>query len=222
MQATFQTLFVAILALLPGAFYTFAYERMVGSFGLTAADRFVRFFAASAIFHGLLAGVELALYRDLIVTGDLRAGRINPLWFELGAVLYVSVPATAGYLIGHGKNSGWRWALWLVGKAVEPRAWDYLWQPGVQAIVRMKLKSGYWLAGLYGRADNGRRSYAAGYPEVGDIFLSQMFVVDAETGEFERDGQDRPRPVDNASGLLVRWAEVEYLEVQEFGDGQSE
>jgi hypothetical protein len=222
MLSTFQALLVAVLALLPGAFYTFTYERVVGSFGLTTSDRLVRFFAASATFHLLFAGVELLLYRDLIVTGDLRAGRVNPVWFEVGAVLYILIPAAAGNVVGYGKKRGWRWAVWLVGKAVEPRAWDYLWQPGVQAIVRLKLKSGYYLAGLYGRAENGRRSYAAGYPEEGDIYLSQMFVVDAETGEFARDEQGRPRPVDNASGLLVRWSEVEYLEVQEFGNAVSE
>ena len=48
---TFQALAVTLLAVLPGASYTFAYERVVGAFGVSLSDRLVRFTAASAIFH---------------------------------------------------------------------------------------------------------------------------------------------------------------------------
>lgn len=44
-----------------GAAYTFAYERVAGSFGIGLSDRVVRFVAGSAIFHALLAGPELVL-----------------------------------------------------------------------------------------------------------------------------------------------------------------
>lgn len=43
MISTFQALAVALLALLPGATYTFAYERRVGGFGVSLSDRLVRF-----------------------------------------------------------------------------------------------------------------------------------------------------------------------------------
>jgi len=56
---TFQALGVALLALLPGASYTFAYERIVGKFGASLADRLVRFLAASAAFMAIFSGPGL-------------------------------------------------------------------------------------------------------------------------------------------------------------------
>lgn len=85
----------------------------------------------------------------------------------------------------------------------------------MQGIVRLKTKSGAWLAGLYGTTPEGRRSYAAGYPEEGDLYLSLQLQVDVATGAFFRDDEGRPKPVEGRSGLLVRWAEVDYLEFQE-------
>ncbi len=35
------------------------------------------------------------------------------------------------------------------------------------------------------------------------------------TGEFEQDLDGRPVPVEGASGLLLRWEEIEYLDFQE-------
>jgi hypothetical protein len=85
----------------------------------------------------------------------------------------------------------------------------------VPGVVRLRLRSGTWLAGVYGTTSDGRQSYAAGYPEDGDLYLSLQLRVDPVTGEFTRDDEDRPVPVAGRSGLLVRWAEIEYLEFQE-------
>lgn len=64
MISTFQALAVALLFILPGAAYTFALERVGGSFGVKLADRIFRFLAASAVFQALLSGVELWAYRS--------------------------------------------------------------------------------------------------------------------------------------------------------------
>ena len=61
------------------------------------------------------------------------------------------------------------------------------------------MKSGETLVGFYGRG-----SYAAGYPEPQDIYLSHTVAFNADSGEFEESNESR--------GLLVRWDEVEYLE----------
>ena len=68
---------------------------------------------------------------------------------------------------------------WLNADAPEPRAWDYLWRPGVQGVVRIRLKSGPWLAGVFGTTASGQRSYAAGYPEKEDLYLSLQVKVDS-------------------------------------------
>lgn len=212
-SSTFQALAVALLAVLPGASYTFAYERVVGGFGVSLSDRLVRFLAASALFAALFSGPGLILYRSYIASG--RLDDVNPALFQLAVLTYVLVPTAVGSFVGYGQKQRWPWITLLVGDAPEPRAWDFLWRPGVQGIVRVKLKSGSWLAGVFGTTASGRRSYAAGYPEKEDLFLSLQLKVDAVTGAFEQDGEGRPVPV--ASGLLLRWEEIEYLDFQEIG-----
>ncbi|WIX76785.1 hypothetical protein QRX50_35920 [Amycolatopsis carbonis] len=61
-----------VRALLPGAAYTFALERVAGSYGISFSDRLVRFLAASAVMHAVLAAGEYLLYRYLIVEHRLQ------------------------------------------------------------------------------------------------------------------------------------------------------
>jgi hypothetical protein len=56
---------------------------------------------------------------------------------------------------------------------------------------------------------NGRRSYAAGYPEPQDLFLAAAVALDPVSGEFLLD--DGSVAV-GEGGLPIRWEEVEYLE----------
>ena len=71
------------------------------------------------------------------------------------------------------------------------------------------MKSGTWLGGAYADA-NGRRSYAAGYPEAPDLYLAAAVQLDPGTGEFVTD--DAGNVQLQEGGILVRWEEVEYLE----------
>ncbi|MDQ4125134.1 MAG: hypothetical protein M3134_05990 [Actinomycetota bacterium] len=53
-------------------------------------------------------------------------------------------------------------------------------------------------------------SYAAGYPEAQDLLLSETAEMDPETGRFIMDdGVPRLR----GTRLLIRWDEVEFLEL---------
>ena len=92
------------------------------------------------------------------------------------------------------------------------RAWDYLFESELVGWVRMRMKSGVWIGGVFGGVD-GRPSYTAGYPEQQDLFLTAMIDVDPETGEFpvDEDGDIVHRP----GGVLVRWEEIEYLQFVE-------
>ena len=195
MISTFQGLGVFLLALWPGAAYTFAFERRVGSFGITVADRLIRFFAASVVFQALLAGPTVIVYRDYIANGRLQRGHVNAWAVEAVALAYVIFPILCGTLVGWGHNKGWRWARLVGGEAPEPRAWDHLWRRQRQrdgAIVRIKLKSGPWVAGLF-ETHRGRESYASGYPEPADLYLSVRVEVDASSGAFVRENDDTPR-----------------------------
>jgi hypothetical protein len=44
------------------------------------------------------------------------------------------------------------------------------------------------------------------------VFLAEALSVDAETGASDVDDDNRPVRIEGAPGLLIRWAEVEYLE----------
>lgn len=213
--STVQALVVVLAMVLPGASYTFAYERAAGTFGVKLADRLVRFVVASALFHAVFIAPEVIALRSLVPDAATAPTAINPWWLELAAVVYVGVPVVGGVVVGRGYKAGKRWAGAIVGREQPPRAWDYLWRFHV-VVVRVKLKQGTWLAGIYGTAASGigRKSYASGYPEEGDIYLSRALKIDGETGSLETDAANKPILVGNDRGLLVRWCEVEYLDVQ--------
>jgi hypothetical protein len=215
MVSTFQGLAVALIALLPGATYTFAYERQAGSFAITTSDRVVRFLAASAVFQALLAGPTYIAYKHWIATGHLSSGQVSAWWIELVAVGYIIVPAAAGTLIGMGQTrTGWQWAWtrWFATDAPEPTAWDHVWRHMKNRVVRIRLKSGVWTAGAWGTV-GGRRPYAAGYPEPGDLYLSVVFVVDRMTGEFDRGPGGALVEASRSHGILLRRDEIEFLEI---------
>lgn len=91
-------------------------------------------------------------------------------------------------------------------RARPPRAWDYFFAKRPDGWVRLKLRDGPWIGGIYAEG-----SYASGYPhEPQDIFLAVVVDVDPDTGEFvrARDGTLSTRD----SAILVRWDQISYLE----------
>src|SRR3954447_2721405 len=102
---TAQALAVAVIAVLPGAAFTFSYERGAGTYGVTRSDRLIRFLTASAVFHALLSGLTYHFYVRTIHSQDLQQGRVSPWAVELASVVYIAIPVAAGLLIGHGKSN---------------------------------------------------------------------------------------------------------------------
>lgn len=214
MITTYQALIVALLVILPGASYTFAVERTVGSYGVNFSDRLLRFLAASAVFHAVFAGLEYWLYTTYVASGRLTSGGMSWWVLELVALVYVFLPIGVGYGLGQLRKQDVWLGRWIVGEQLEPRAWDYLWTNS-RGIVRLKLKSGTWLAGVYGTV--GRKSWASGFPtEDSDLYLAAGLDIDERTGTLRRDNEGRATYLEGRPGLLVRWNEVEYLEFQEF------
>jgi hypothetical protein len=211
MISTFQALAVAAIALLPGAMYVWGFERTVGGrWGLQLADRLPRFFGYSAIFQALLSPATYWFYANYIRPQRFQAGRPLPLWLWVVAVAYVVIPYVTGRVIGTGVRKEWRWAALLAGKSHAPRAWDHLFSPEPVAWIRIKLKSGPWIAGAFALDHHGRRrSYAAGYPHEQDLYLAEQLRVDPETGDLELDGDGNVLLL--GRGVLIRWSEIEYL-----------
>jgi Family of unknown function (DUF6338) len=195
------------LALVPGALYVWAYERQAGGKSIGFSDRVVRFVGGSAIFHAAFAPLTYWTWSELWP----RVTEGEPLsWAAwLLPITYVLVPIVVGTYIGNSVQRSASWTRLLTGPQPVPRAWDYLFHHQLDGWIRVRLKSGEWIAGAFADA-NGRRSYAASYPEPQDLYLAAAVHVDPESGEFEvtDDGEIELLP----GGLLVRWEEVEYLE----------
>jgi hypothetical protein len=222
--STLQALAVFLLAVLPGAVYIWSFERVVGRWGIGLSDRLLRFTAASAVFLALLAAPIYYLrstyihHRVVEKSGHVHyenriaSGRSLPLWLFLLPIGYILVPAALGTSIGRAvgsKSEFWRGVgRFAAGRDPAPRAWDYLFSSDPAAAVRMKLKGdGPWLGGFF-----GAESYAAGYPEQPqDLYLERTFAMDQGDGSFALDAAGGP--VEVGTGLLIRWDEVQFLEI---------
>lgn len=215
MIETFQALVVVALAILPGAVFTWAYEQQAGRWGANTSDRLLRFLGASSIFLILALPLLYQGYRELVVTRKLEAGAPLPgaVWFlPLG---YVLLPYVAGRLLGAATRSRHPWTRLFTGPAPAPRAWDHLFAAGeLTGWIRLRLKDGSWVLGVWGRestAATALRSYAAGYPELQDLYLCDTAVVDEEgRAEPDPDGSGRPRL--RGVGVLIRWEDILYAE----------
>lgn len=211
MPDTFQALWVLLLALLPGAMYTWAYEREVGGWGTNLSDRLLRFVGVSVIFQALISPVTYWLYSKF-VRGAPPGGSRLPIWLWPIVVLYVAIPLGAGLYTARAYHSNSRLSRFLLGRAPAPRSWDHLFSsPTLVGLVRLRLKSDEWLIGAYAKSNiSSLRSYAAGYPNEQDLFLSETLVCDPKTGAatIGSDGL----PIQRGAGVLIRWDEVSYLE----------
>jgi hypothetical protein len=185
---------IILVAVLPGAIYTWAFEREAGAYGVTLADRTLRFLAASAVIHLLFAWPEYIVFRLAIEGHDrILAAQFALLWLLL---LFLSVvPAVAGTTLGglyasRTMRTSWpRLRRWLtrereqrllrilVGRDPAPRAWDDLFSERPHCYLRVRTTGDKWLAGKFASA-----SYAAGYPNDPDLLLEEAVEVDQQTG----------------------------------------
>jgi hypothetical protein len=202
---TFEAVAVTAIALLPGALYVWGFERQVGRWGIGLSDRVLRFFGTSAFIHALMAPVTYWLWERS------RNGTPVSIWLWAGAVAYVAGPFVAGSVVGRALVRGKGWAALLTGPNPAPRAWDHFFASAPDGWVRLCLKSGTWVAGLYSTA-GGRRSYASGYPEAQDLLLMDTVLVDPETGDIVLVNGS---PARRGISLLIRWEEVELMEFTE-------
>lgn len=225
---TVEALGIVAVAVIPGATYIWTFERQAGSFGVSLADRVLRFIAASVVVHAFLAWLEYLAWRTALSGGQsLDAWRFLILW--LTGLVVVGVPAAVGTTVGYlyaSRNQRERYprlrrALGLdgdehrareeallqvvLGRAPAPRAWDHLFSRAPSGVVRAQLKrDGSWVGGLY-----GEHSYASGFPESPeDLYLEQAYLLQADGSFADSDGEF----TELGSALLIRADECAVLE----------
>jgi len=207
---TFQAIAVTILAVLPGALYTWSFEREVGNWGVGLSDRILRFVGFSSIFHAVLAFPEWLLWtryvhhvQDGSLTSPIADGRA-PDWLAIVPLAYVGLPIAVGLVAARAARAFRPWVRILVGPRPQPRAWDRLFWEGSSLLVRLRMKNEMWLGGLF-----GDRSYASGYPEPQDLLLETTYQMEPD-GWFGAD--EEGELLDVGSSVLVSWEDVDFME----------
>jgi hypothetical protein len=184
-------LFLLLVAVLPGSMYVWAFERQASAFGVTLADRILRFVAISVLFHLALGWVEYALFRSVLVNEAFSWGQFASAWGV--ALMGVVVPAGLGTVVGglyatRSTRAGWQWLRArlspnkehrllnvLIGRAPAPRAWDDLFSDRPTVYLRVRTTGGEWVAGKF--ADE---SYTGGFPFDTDLFLEEAVGVSTD------------------------------------------
>jgi hypothetical protein len=214
---TFQGIWVAVIAILPGALYTWSYEREVGNWGAGFSDRVYRFIGFSAIFHAVFSFPEYLVWSHYLhasteVGGStqfrnlIAAGSTLPWWLFFLPIAYVGIPMLVGFLTAQSALRGGWMARILAGPSPPPRAWDALFWRKPSFLARAKLKDDTWVGGLFGEA-----SYAAGYPEPQDLLLEETYEV-LPDGSFASVGGAEDL-VELGSRILLSWEDVRFLEI---------
>ena len=133
---------IVIVAVIPGSMYTWAYEREASAFGVTLADRTLRFIAISLLFHLALGWPEYTLYRVALAGPHFEVGQFAAIW--IAVLLVVAMPVFIGTVLGGlyaTRNSREDWDVirsrlspererrllrLALGRTPAPRAWDDL------------------------------------------------------------------------------------------------
>jgi hypothetical protein len=87
-----------------------------------------------------------------------------------------------------------------------PKSWDYFFSKRECCFMLVHLNNGRIIGGLY-----GIDSFASSYPEKEDIYLQEVWKVDAEGKFIER--------VIGSKGLLVNYDAIEYIELFDIDGG---
>lgn len=195
------------VALLPGAFFLWGFERRAGRYGIGLRDRSLRVAGGSAFILAIYAAPLYWLYTshwNQFTAGDL------PLWAPTVVSLsYLGLPLLLGWILGIGVERRASWAGRFVPDNRIPTAWDHMFAQEMGGWIRCKLKSGVWVGGAYTSEAGRVTPYASEYPEQHDLYLFPAIKLDALTGSFVYD--DHGELVLDAGGVWLHGDDIEII-----------
>jgi hypothetical protein len=188
-------LLVTVLVALPGALFTFAYERETQIVRAAPSDRVVRLTTASAVFYVATAPLSYLLYVKYVRTRRPATGPL-PWAIWLVPIGLVVCPVGLGLVLGAATHRGTTWARLWSGRSPEPLAWDAAFGHGADAwpCIRLKDPSGGTdgcLLGAFGPGSHGHHSLASSYPNPPDLYLSETAEAEPVMGNFGLDELSR-------------------------------
>lgn len=192
---TWTALLLLCIAVLPGATFTFGFERQASAYGVTLADRVLRFVAVSVAVDALLAWPVYLAYRAWFADRAFAGGQFAAAWAL--TLLGTVGPALLGSVVGglyttRRSRAGWsrlrgrlldarreqRLLDLALGPNPAPRAWDHAFDSRLRTYLRVRTRTGDWIGGAYSGA-----SYAGRFPQETDLWLEQAWPID-EDGTF--------------------------------------
>lgn len=134
-----------------------------------------------------------------------------PWWVWIYPAMFVIIPVAIGKFIGQAARNRRTWTKIITGPFPAPRSWDHLFAGNdLFGFIRLRLNDETWLLGAWGRSEQlNLDSYASGYPEPQDLFISDIVESDSD-GEFLTD--DHGKAILTGRSLLIRWDQVTYAE----------
>lgn len=216
MLVTFQALVVLLTSVLPGALFTFEYEReYTRTVASDSSERMIVFLCTSAVFGVLSAPLLYQGYRIYVVSGHLQTGEPLPAAIWLIVLAYVVVPLLLGLWAGSAAREQWKGSRYLTGPRPHPTAWDALFRtPKLGGYLRLTLKDETVVVGEWANDPTTTRpdSYASAFPHPQDLYLRETFELN-DDGSMKLDEDDKPVP--RSLALLISWDQVAYAEFDE-------
>jgi hypothetical protein len=205
----------ALIALLiifsPGVLFIYALERQVGTRGIKASDRLLRFVVISITLQAIALPFTYLLSRSYWNwRSPIRFIEFN-WWFYVGLLGYVGAAAILGMIVGWAARRSY-WAHRLFGNEIARTAMDHPLATGRNGYVRMLLRTEppKWIAGAFVTASDGRRGFMADDSNTSDLYLPVRLACDPDTGAFHLD--DSGRAIGETAEILVNRADIIYLE----------
>jgi uncharacterized protein DUF6338 len=188
----------AILFLVPGLNATWFLERLRGPNRLRGTERLLRALSLSLLIYVSASPWLVGLGQRVL---DLRP--VSPWELILGGFVLVFIAPLLLALVAAllGGSSKAKWLLGLVATIDPiPRAWDFAFKAERPFFVRIKLRDGERVGGVF-----GEDSFAAAYPEPQDVFLEEVWRL-------SRDGSF-VEPLEGTAGLLVPETSIDLVEL---------